>query len=86
MSEACHGEHAEADHKIDLQARREREQVLIKGEPHDKEEIRSRDFKFHIKSPEFVGTLQAKEFIDWLNQVKRFFFHIKRLLSGRQLN
>jgi hypothetical protein len=57
--------------------------VLIKGEPHDKEEIKSRDFKFHIKSPEFVGTLHAKEFIDWLNQVKRFFFHIKRLLSGR---
>jgi len=39
--------------------------------------------KFHIKFPEFVGTLQAKEFIDWLNQVKRIIFRIKRFLSRR---
>lgn len=58
--------------------------MLIKGEPHDKEEIRSRDFKFHIKFPEFVGTLQAKEFINWLNQVKRIIFRIKRFLSSRR--
>ena len=33
-------------------------------QPLDWKKIRSRDFDFHIKIPEFIGTLQVEEFID----------------------
>jgi len=39
----------------------------------EKKESRSADFDFHIKILEFSGTLQAKEFIDLLNEVERIF-------------
>lgn len=42
-------------------------------QPHDREEVRFGDFKFHIKISKFIGTLQADKFIDQLNKVKRIF-------------
>jgi hypothetical protein len=36
----------------------------------EREENKSGAFEFHIKIPEFSGTLLAKEFIDWLNEIE----------------
>lgn len=40
-------------------------------QPLDWKKIRSRDFDFHIKIPEFIGTLQVEEFIDWIVKVEQ---------------
>jgi len=43
-------------------------------QPCEMKEVKYRGISsFRIKIPKFSGTLQAEEFIDWLNEVKRVF-------------